>query len=81
MRKKLTKQGNSLSIVIDKPILRLLNIDEKTDIELTLLGDGLFIRPAGTKRSLSKKEKMTLVEQVADEVMDEYEEAFKKLAK
>ncbi len=54
MRKKLTKQGNSLSLVIDKPILKLLNIDEKTDIVLEIQDGALILRPAGTKRGLAK---------------------------
>jgi antitoxin component of MazEF toxin-antitoxin module len=45
MIKKLTKHGNSLALVIDKPILELLNVDAETPLELTTNGDRLLITP------------------------------------
>jgi len=44
MIKKLSKHGNSLALVIDKPILELLGIDEETELEFTRREDGLFFR-------------------------------------
>jgi antitoxin MazE len=35
MVKKLTRHGNSLALVIDKPILELLNITEDTPLSIT----------------------------------------------
>lgn len=82
MYKKLTKHGNSLALILDKPILKLLNINSDSMLELTIEDGALIITSKKKKKvSLSKKEKMALVEQVANEVMDTYEEAFKKLAK
>lgn len=78
MRKKLTKQGNSLSLVIDKPILKLLNIDEKTDIVLEIQDGALILRPAGTKKRISEDAKM---QELYEKLVREYGPALKKLAK
>lgn len=46
MIKKLTKHGNSLALVIDRPILDLLGIDADTPLQITTDGTGLRIVPA-----------------------------------
>lgn len=46
--KHLTRHGNSLALVIDKPILDLLGIDAATPLEVTTDGQGLHVRPAPT---------------------------------
>jgi antitoxin component of MazEF toxin-antitoxin module len=45
MVKKLIKHGNSLALVIDKPILELLHIEQDTSLELTTNGDSIMISP------------------------------------
>jgi len=45
MVKKLTKHGNSLALVIDKPILELLKITANTPLEITTDGRALIISP------------------------------------
>ncbi len=76
MTKKLTKHGNSLALIIDKPILQLLNISEKTNLELRVEDGSLVISPTTKKTTRTKKE----LEEIADEILDRYAEAFKKLA-
>jgi antitoxin MazE len=46
MIKKLCKHGNSLALVIDRPILRLLGIDERTPLEISTEGTALIVTPA-----------------------------------
>jgi antitoxin MazE len=46
MVKKLTKHGNSLALVIDKPILELLRIDHETPLDVSTDGKSLTIAPA-----------------------------------
>jgi len=46
MIKKLTKHGNSLALVIDRPILDLLQIDAETPLEISTDGKKLMIAPA-----------------------------------
>ena len=45
MLKKLTRHGNSMALVIDKGILELLNIDDKTPLEISTDGTLLIISP------------------------------------
>lgn len=45
MIKKLTVIGNSLGIIIEKPILDLLNIVRDTPLEVTTDGKRLIITP------------------------------------
>jgi antitoxin component of MazEF toxin-antitoxin module len=46
MIKTLTKHGNSWALVIDKPVLELLNIDPATPLKLSTDGQTLIITPA-----------------------------------
>jgi antitoxin MazE len=45
MTKRLTKHGNSWALVIEKPILELLGIDPKTDLEIKTDGQNIIISP------------------------------------
>ena len=45
MIKKLVSHGNSTALIIDKPILQLLKVDENTALELTTDGKNLIISP------------------------------------
>jgi len=44
--KKLTKHGNSWALVIDKPVLDLLQIEPETPLEIKTDGQTLIISPA-----------------------------------
>ncbi len=45
MVKMLKRIGNSYGIIIDRPIMDLLGIDEQTPLEITAQDGGLLIRP------------------------------------
>jgi antitoxin MazE len=49
MRKRLTFVGNSLGLVIERPILDLLNITKDTELEVTTDGRRLIIEPAASQ--------------------------------
>jgi antitoxin component of MazEF toxin-antitoxin module len=49
MTKKLIRHGNSLALVIDKPILEMLDISDDTPLEVTTNGDVLLISPIRDK--------------------------------
>ncbi len=53
MVKKLSAIGNSLGIVIEKPILELLKIDRDTELEITTDGTRLIIEPLDRKRRVA----------------------------
>ena len=49
LTKTLIKHGNSLALIIDKPILDMLGIGSGTPLELTTDGDALLISPVRDK--------------------------------
>lgn len=51
MVKTLTRLGNSSALVVDKPIMELLEIDNDTPLKITVEGRRLIVEPAvGTER-------------------------------
>ncbi|TGK86202.1 AbrB/MazE/SpoVT family DNA-binding domain-containing protein [Leptospira montravelensis] len=52
MLKKLVQHGNSSALVIEKPILELLKIDQNSTLEVTTDGKSLIIKPI--EKSISK---------------------------
>jgi antitoxin component of MazEF toxin-antitoxin module len=63
MIKHLQKIGNSRGIVLDKPILELLHIDDNAAFEITQEKDGLFLKPlsaAEAYRKMSQKHRKSL---------------------
>ena len=74
MRKNLTHIGNSLGLVIEKPILELLDITQETDLEMTTDGRRLIIEPLRPSR------KRRIVD-AAKRAMDAHENTFRRLAK
>lgn len=51
LTKKLSKHGNSWALIIDKPILELLGIDENTPLELRTDGKQLIVVPESNEES------------------------------
>ena len=74
MVKKLTRHGNSLALVIDRPILELLNIDTDTPLEVSTDGKQLVISPL---KASARRKKFDAAQQIAHE---RYGKAFRKLA-
>lgn len=74
MVKKLTKHGNSLALVIDRPILDLLKIDPETPLDISTDGKQLIIAPA--KPSARRKK----FDAAQDWAHKRYAKAFQKLA-
>jgi antitoxin MazE len=72
--KNLSVIGNSLGLIIDRPILELLGISRDTPLEITTDGIGLLIRPV-------QKPQAESVRLAAERAMDRHAEAFEKLAK
>ncbi len=74
MRKKLLAVGNSLGIIIEKPILDLLRIDPTTELNVETDGERLIIEPVRSNR----KER---VSRSLSKIMKKHDETFRKLAK
>ncbi len=71
MIKKLSKYGNSFAIIIDKPILELLNITQKTGLKIKTDGKKIIIEPV----------KMPTLKSLYEKNARKYADDFKKLAK
>lgn len=74
MIKKLTAIGNSLGLIIERPILELLDIDKDTPLEVKTDGEALIIRPA-------KESRRQRVRRATERMMDRHDETLRKLAK
>ena len=74
MRKKLTKHGNSLALVIEKPVLELLGADAETLFDVTTDGQVLILSPV---RDLERREAFRTA---LDKIYTRYPKALKKLA-
>ena len=72
--KHLTRQGNSLALYIDRPILDMLDIDEKTPLKLGVEGRKIVLEP------LSDEEVARRFSKAADKVEGKFSKMFKHLA-
>jgi antitoxin MazE len=54
MIKHLQKIGNSRGIVLDRPLLELLHIDENASFEITIEKDGIFLKPLSASEAYKK---------------------------
>lgn len=63
MIKNLQKIGNSRGIVLDRPILDLLHIEDNASFEITQMNGGLFLKPISAieaYKKVSKKHRKSL---------------------
>lgn len=74
MIKKLSKHGNSLALVIDRSILDLLDIDEKTSLEITTDGEALVVAPVKDKKRRKR------FEEALKSMNERYGNALRRLA-
>jgi antitoxin MazE len=74
MRKKLSAIGNSLGLVIEKPILELLDIDRETELDMTTDGERLIIAPV--RRGKRERAKAALARALVA-----HDQSLRKLAK
>jgi antitoxin component of MazEF toxin-antitoxin module len=81
MIKKLSKHGNSLVILIDKPILELLNLNEDTPLRISTDGNNIIIQPirdaAEKPGSISSD---TKIQAAYEKLAEKYAIALKELA-
>jgi len=75
MVKTLTKHGNSLALVIEKPILELLHIDQTTGLNISTDGTSLIISPV---KSVDRKQK---IQEALKDINQQYGRALANLAK
>ena len=75
MRKNLTVIGNSLGIIIEKPILDLLGIGRETQFEMITDGQRLILEP------VKIAEKVDKIKEATRRVMKNHDKTLRELAK
>ena len=74
MVKTLTKTGNSLALVLDRPLLEATGIDATTPLEISTDGDVIVISP---QRPAKRTQKLR---RVVDRMHERYAGVFRRLA-
>lgn len=74
MKKKLTRTGNSVALVLDKPLLEELGLDENSEVEVSTNGDVLVMTPLRTAAREKKFRKSV------DKINRKYAGLFRRLA-
>lgn len=74
MIKKLSAVGNSLGLIIERPILDLLNITKDTALEVKTDGEALIIRPV-------KLDAKSRIRESTKRMMTAHDGTLRKLAK
>lgn len=74
MRKKLTRTGNSVALVLDKGLLEQLGLEENAEVELSTNGDVLVVTPI---RDHIRRRKL---KKILDEMDEQYGGVFRRLA-
>jgi antitoxin MazE len=74
MIKKLSKHGNSLALIMDRSILDLLHIDEKTSLNISTDGESIVVSPVRDKKRRQR------FEQALASSNERYGKALKRLA-
>ncbi len=74
MVKKLTKTGNSLALVLDRPILEATGIELDTPLEVSTDGDVIVITPVRTDERTEK------LRTGMREIHERYASVFRRLA-
>lgn len=75
MSKRLTRSGNSLALVIDKPLLEALDIDADTELELSTDGDVLVVTPVRDRKRTKR------LQELVAEAHAQYGGVFRRLAR
>jgi antitoxin component of MazEF toxin-antitoxin module len=74
MIKKLTRTGNSIALVLDKPMIEELGLDENAEVEVSTNGQVIVITP---KRSAARERRFR---DAADRINRKYAGLFKRLS-
>ena len=75
MFKKLTRQGNSTALILDRQIMQLLEIDKDSIVKVTVNGRKLIVEP------LSDDDRATRIKAIQQKTLKKNAELFKRLAK
>jgi antitoxin MazE len=74
MRKRLTKTGNSVALVLDRAVLEAVGIEAGAAVEVSTHGDVIVVTPVRSRRRAAK------LSSALDEINERYTGVFKRLA-
>lgn len=75
MIKKMIQHGNSSALIIDKPIMELLHIDNETLLEISTDGSNIIISP------VQDSERINRLNKSIDKINKKHHSTLQKLAK
>jgi len=70
-----------MAVLIDKPILELLNITEKTNLKISTDGSRIILEPVRGSQKIPKVSDEKQVQKIYEEIIKKYGKSFEKLAK
>jgi len=73
MKKKLSRSGNSVALVLDKPLLEQLGLEENAEVELSTNGDVLVVTPV---RDVARQRRFR---KSAEKITEKYAGLFRRL--
>lgn len=74
MVKRLTRQGNSVALVLDRGLLEQVHLEEGAEVEVSTNGDAIVITPVRGKKEQAK------FRAAVEKIDARYAGAFKRLA-
>lgn len=74
MRKKLTRTGNSLALILDKRLLDRLGIDANTELDVSTNGNVIIVTPVRGRRDPAR------LKRIVAEAHSRYGGVFQRLA-
>lgn len=73
--KKLTRQGNSAALIVDRSLMDLMDIDSDTPLKVTVVGRKLIVEP------IDEEERSGKFKKVMEKTGRKNAELFRRLAK
>ena len=80
MVKMLSKVGSSYSLIIDKALLQILNIEPDTPLEIKTDGKSLIVTPISDAPKSKKRLASPTIQKAFEASLEQYGEVYKKLA-
>jgi antitoxin component of MazEF toxin-antitoxin module len=75
MFKRLTKTGNSVALVLERPVLEATQLEAGAEVEVSTNGDVIIVSPVRDKKRNAR------LRAIVEELDNEYAGAFRRLAK
>lgn len=74
MKKRLTRTGNSVALVLDRPLLEATGLDAESTVEVSTDGDVIVLTPVRSKKRTAR------LDAALDAINARYAGVFKRLA-